>query len=180
MNGEETRDLVSIWLMEAGLESLDENGRACLEHDDKLDCLVEVPQEGGRFVLTAPFFFLDVASMSQVAEAALTSNMHQTETRGGTLALDGGTQLLVFTIGFPCAELSYPDFANILSNFMETALLLKDKLELVGKNADEGASAGDNLLAPGGNPYLPESGDAPKANAGSESALASYVLLNRV
>ncbi len=88
---------------------------------------------------------------------ALSLNLHQEATRGGALALDPGSQTLVFSWRMPVGSTPVTDWMIALENFCETAEGLRSSLEdAIGEFSDAELREMDQRAA--AEPGLSESG----------------------
>ncbi len=95
---------------------------------------------------------------------ALSPNLHQEATRGGALALDPGSQTLVFSLRMPVGSTPVTDWMIALENFCETAEGVRSSLEdAIGEFSDAELREMDQRAA--AEPGLSESGDACRLQA---------------
>ena len=137
---------VNGWLEELGSSinqkfHLDSQGVCTMDYKDELRISVEVPHGSDQFYVYGPLVDLSsVENQQQVLHKALSLNLFQLETAGGTLAIDELTSEIVFCFVSKVGNQGISIFQNILNNFVSTA----DRLRGLLKDASQPMAGGGN------------------------------------
>ncbi|CAB9523546.1 Kinesin light chain [Seminavis robusta] len=93
--------------------------------------VIEAPHTPSFFVWTTLLKKSDQVNQDHILQKVMEMNYLQQQTRGGGLLLDPVSGDVVFVFSERTDEISYTDFCNILSNFIETVESLATALQTV-------------------------------------------------
>ena len=128
------REIINQWLEALNQETeqdfqLDDDGVCVIQYGTDLACVLEVPELfEDAFFLHAALRELPPENAEQVLYQAMTLNLFQSETRGGTLGLDAENGLIILGLAQPFQHTDESGFLGILWSFLETADNLRDQL----------------------------------------------------
>lgn len=133
MSKSQNQMVVDSWLHDLGQVAgdkfaLNEQGLCVLQHQDSLDIVVETPEQGEAFHIYASLMRLPDHDAQDLLYEALSLNLFQLETAGGTLAIDPRSSEIVFCYMETIEGKSSAIFQNIVNNFIDTALRLRTSL----------------------------------------------------
>lgn len=149
------QDLVDLWLAEfaqaEGLSGLrlDARGLAGLKVDDALEVEIEVPGQAPLVYLRAGLAALPHRGREACLARLLARNFLLDESAGAAFGIDPDRDWVTLSLCQPIACLDAMDFANLLRNFIGTALQWQERLvqELQEHEATRRPDAGE---LPGG------------------------------
>ena len=134
MDRSKERQLVDSWLKAVGQEvgqefQLDDNGICVIDYKDSLTIIVEVPDNGRGYYIYSPLTTIDVSQNDlTIPLRALSLNLFQVETGGGTLSYDESTSEIVFSFLDQIEGRDTASFKSVINNFVTLSLKLKKDL----------------------------------------------------
>ncbi len=142
------KEKINGYLSSFGGFVLDKDESCIIEHDSGVQFSVHVP-EGVEFVtFYAPLTEVPIENPAQILRRALTLNLFQNQTRGGSIAYDPSNGWLVLSLSVDGEALDEVKFTNSMSNVVDVAQELRRSLKEFLSSLDSTAEAeGDEKTA---------------------------------
>jgi len=131
MSTEILRSWMQDWGRKWGVDLEFINDGCCLQYKDDFSFAVEPVQEDeSLFMLTASLVTVhnDPYTDLPLLQKAMEINRFQLETMGGTLSYVPALGSILFILSFPYGKCDPNVFGNLLMNFLDLAIQLRDKL----------------------------------------------------
>lgn len=130
MHKDNFRNQVSHWLQEIGGAGsqlkLDDAGKCFVVADDKMGLVVSVPDQSEQVIFFSDLLNVPIPLSARLYEEILALNLHVDTTGGLTICFDKHTRTLAVLMSHEISTLDSISFFNLLSNFKNKALELRE------------------------------------------------------
>ena len=134
---------VNAWLRDLGNQygmplSLNEEGSCALIGDQDFELEIFAQDACDHFFINIKIMDLPHGNRADILYQAMTLNLFQQETLGGSLAVDPKNESLMYCYSREIEQTTFSCFANIVGNLLDTASKLRDGLSQVEATSFEG------------------------------------------